>query len=1333
MAQWKRVVVCLLIICLMVGIVGILPAHATNDITQPAKTNNLGDHEYAYDRWANPINSYLVANGDGTLNRIELTDSAVTVETYDNQLDFVSGVQVNMELPLFGGFHSGQSYNFLVFGQENPSEQADCEVIRVVRYTKDWQRIDCASLCGANTTVPFDAGSLRFAEYGGYLYIRTAHEMYMSSDGLNHQANLTLNIRISDMTITDSLYDVRNSNWGYVSHSFNQFIAVDGTTLIAADHGDAYPRSVVLTRYYAPAGQDQFLKPTKVDLGNGYYTYYYAQTLDVLPIGGSIGANDTGVALGGFEISDTHYLLAGNTISLDAEYDPYGQRNIFIAAVDKSNFTAEGITIRYLTDYTSEATICNPHFVSIGNDSYCILWQEAGSENAGLRYAFINGEGQLEGEIYTTQGSLSDCKPIVWDNKLVWYVTSASAPAFFTIDLSDPNKVTHDHVYTYEIASYPSYNSAGALTSACTVCGDRGPNVEMPAIANYQYYSLLRCEAEPTCTQNGAGYYTWNEAKTYGVTNYGYYAPVPALGHHYDNGVCANCGETDPNATQLIKWVGTQVQANSNLDMQFALRASDLNGTTDNYIVLTRYFANGSTDVVTIDQADWTVDGNFYIVAYSGIAAKEMGDIIEAVVYNADGEAISEVRAESIETYALSMLGKITNPEQRTMFVDMLNYGAEAQQYFHHNEDKLVNANLTTEQMSWATQEDVAVSDSRIKDASVYGTQLSLENVVLLQAAFKPAEPTDNTCETAQELADNIVRGWNLGCSLSVASRTSVSSFHGLIGMTSDDGQYSRSEYLSFDDRTRSVTLDWQLGKDNGVLNASKGAKVGNIFVEQWNFALSESDICTFTVKEFTYTLKSGKVVSLVDQPITMQTDMSGGTGAIYLTNQETLNGLLVEDIVSMHCVMSFSDMNAGEPTPEEITAQETAWGNPVTTQEMIDAVADQGFNLIRVQVSYLNHMDAEGNIDELWLDRVQEVVDYCMNADVYCVINTSGYLWLTANPAEWEINKPVYTNLWKQISERFAGYGEKLIFESCNEVLYQEGVWSMPPQQAFTVMADIHQTFVDTVRAGGGYNKTRNLMINPYAAGYDYAMTKYFELPKDTVEDHLLAQVHCYVPQDFTFNETNLGSTNFRYEWGTAQDKWQLDETLYGIKKRFIDELDVPVVIGEFGIAKRLSESEAAEYMEFYAKTADKYDIQLILFDDGLDIAVFDRNQLTWTRPQVIEVLFAGTSAAGVAAVETAAEPVAGMTAVVTYTNYKGVAVTEIAQVEDNNGFAMVSVNSLAFADYETLVTITLYNADGTVAGSVTDSMASYAARANNALAKALMKFGASAYAYFC
>ena len=121
-------------------------------------------------------------------------------------------------------------------------------VIRVVKYSKDWKRLGQTSLRGANTTIPFDAGSLRCAEYGDYLYIRTCHEMYASSrDGKNHQANLTLTVRQSDMRLTDTYYIVMNNSVGYVSHSFNQFVLIDQErNIVTLDHGDAYPRSIVL-------------------------------------------------------------------------------------------------------------------------------------------------------------------------------------------------------------------------------------------------------------------------------------------------------------------------------------------------------------------------------------------------------------------------------------------------------------------------------------------------------------------------------------------------------------------------------------------------------------------------------------------------------------------------------------------------------------------------------------------------------------------------------------------------------------------------------------------------------------------------------------------------------------------------------------------------------------------------------------------------------------------------------------------------------------------------------------------------------------------------------
>lgn len=138
---------------------------------------------------------------DGQFVNGEYISGRIVAEDYDDSFTLRASRTIPMELPLWGGFFAGAQYNFVVFGQENPGQNDGVEVIRVVKYFKDWISLGQASLHGANTTVPFDAGSLRCAEYGDYLYIRTCHEMYTSPrDGRNHQANLTLAVRQSDMS-----------------------------------------------------------------------------------------------------------------------------------------------------------------------------------------------------------------------------------------------------------------------------------------------------------------------------------------------------------------------------------------------------------------------------------------------------------------------------------------------------------------------------------------------------------------------------------------------------------------------------------------------------------------------------------------------------------------------------------------------------------------------------------------------------------------------------------------------------------------------------------------------------------------------------------------------------------------------------------------------------------------------------------------------------------------------------------------------------------------------------------------------------------------------------
>lgn len=383
----------------------------------PVESDNRNDQDYSV--WSTPVNSYLMENRAGGLTRVEYTGGQIVVEDYSSDFVFQSGRTIPMELSIWGGFFAGADYNFFVFGQKNPTESDHTEVIRVVKYSKDWQRLGQASLYGANTTVPFDAGSLRMDEYGGYLYIRTCHEMYTSSDGLNHQANLTMAVRQSDMTVTDSYYKVMNTDYGYVSHSFNQFILVDEEgRIVTLDHGDAYPRAMTFMRYYADAGTGKFS-------GSGYGAWCSVGLQR--SFAGAVGANTTGASVGGLAETSSCYMMAYN---YDGEAGT-GPRNVYLQAMDIA--TGKG------RDYqiTQSGGSTTPVLAPTGLDGGYLLWngKDNYTVNDTLYYLSYGADG-VPGQTRTAQAPLSDCQPIPYRGGVVWYVTDDSAPVFYTLDSS---------------------------------------------------------------------------------------------------------------------------------------------------------------------------------------------------------------------------------------------------------------------------------------------------------------------------------------------------------------------------------------------------------------------------------------------------------------------------------------------------------------------------------------------------------------------------------------------------------------------------------------------------------------------------------------------------------------------------------------------------------------------------------------------------------------------------------------------------------------------------------------------------------------------------------
>lgn len=421
--------------------------------------DNIEDQNYEYSQWAKPIRSYLTYE-NGTYMRVQAGADAngYVVEYFDSSFTITGRKIVPQELPLFGGFYEMNGNYYILSGQTNKNESDSVEVYRITKYTKDWSRVASCGLYGENTTVPFDAGSARMAAYGNYLMIRTSHEMYKSKkDGYNHQANVTIQVDTSAMKITDSYTKVMNIDYGYVSHSFNQFIQMENGKIVAVDHGDAHPRSIVLVRYPSVVTSSGFT--------NGISYSSTCKATDIMAFEGKSGANYTGATVGGFEISDTAYLTAGS-VDIDSTAKYSAGQDIFVGVVSKST---DAVKVNKITNYTAgQGTTDTPQFVKIGTNSYMLLWHRGSS----VYYTKIDGNGNQVGAIYSLAGDLSDCVPVLAGDKLVWYTWKNETLQFYQININDLSDYAVKNVvsgHSYQVSATNASDASVVLK--CSKCG----------------------------------------------------------------------------------------------------------------------------------------------------------------------------------------------------------------------------------------------------------------------------------------------------------------------------------------------------------------------------------------------------------------------------------------------------------------------------------------------------------------------------------------------------------------------------------------------------------------------------------------------------------------------------------------------------------------------------------------------------------------------------------------------------------------------------------------------------------------------------------------------
>lgn len=313
----------------------------------------------------------------------------------------------------------------------------------------------------------------------------------------------------------------------------------------------------------------------------------------------------------------------------------------------------------------------------------------------------------------------------------------------------------------------------------------------------------------------------------------------------------------------------------------------------------------------------------------------------------------------------------------------------------------------------------------------------------------------------------------------------------------------------------------------------------------------------------------------------------------------------------------------------------EKAWVGVLTKQEMITDVHAAGFNTLRLPVSWHNHVDKETfEISEKWLNRVQEVVDYAINDGMYVILNTHHDVYpefYYPTNEHYETSSKYIKNIWTQLAERFKDYDEHLIFESMNEPRLKghANEWSFSASNADCMEAAdcinrLNQLFVDTVRASGGNNADRYLMVPGYAAAPENALGDYFVLPKDTADNKIIVSVHAYTPYAFALQD---GGTD-TFEITNAAQTSEIIRFVSNLYKKFVVN-GIPVVIGEYGArAKNDNLQSRVNYAAFYACVASSRNIPCVWWDNhgfkgsGELFGIYDRRAREFRYPEIVEAL---------------------------------------------------------------------------------------------------------------
>lgn len=341
-----------------------------------------------------------------------------------------------------------------------------------------------------------------------------------------------------------------------------------------------------------------------------------------------------------------------------------------------------------------------------------------------------------------------------------------------------------------------------------------------------------------------------------------------------------------------------------------------------------------------------------------------------------------------------------------------------------------------------------------------------------------------------------------------------------------------------------------------------------------------------------------------------------GGSTATHTNDEMTVTS--AKDLVAQMKI-GWNLGNTMDATGGSGLDAETSWGNVETTKAMIDEVKAAGFNVFRLPVSWGTHMDENYTVDEDWMNRVQEIVNYGIDNDMFVILNTHHEEWYMPKAEDADQDIEQLKALWTQICDRFQGYDERLIFEGVNEPrLRGEGAEWVGDASSREIVNRYAKAFVETVRSSGGNNPNRCIMITPYAASSSKQNMQALEVPQD--DDKIIVSIHAYLPYSFALD------TKGTDVYGDDIDS-SITTLFTDIDEVFLSK-EIPVIIGEFGSVNKDNIDARIRCAKDYLSTAKQYGVPCIWWDNGTRIGngenfgLMNRSEGGWYFPELIDAM---------------------------------------------------------------------------------------------------------------